>query len=697
MKSPILTICKATLLAVAMCANQAQAEKEVEILKTLNYAQGVTPKMMDNYLYSTYYYNGKKAYNMKAFEIFKSSMPILDLKVNPSGSSYAVLSSNGKKTLLSVRGLNESASANPWYEKEEPVTASALCYTADSRRIVVADGTGSLIFYSSKDGQEEYRVSIPVSSRIDRMTASPNDYYIAVQTASQVVIINQESMTVRKNIDISGAYWVDFSDDSEMFGVLTANRLEVFNTHTFTLSNTFDGLASATSFSFHPEGKYVTVAEQGGMLNFYNLVDNSEKLGIVDASSGGITQVNYLRDGKKQTYLTFNAPGAIKYRMLGNLSPNYKRVLREELEKRMRDFIRQREGETMEQYNERVTEESIKKHRQLVANELATQFAGNLAQRAGITLGRYDKNRGVLAVNVTGTRSNILLKMPEAEAATFTNTSDVEFRNVQYGLTENDSFEIVYAEIYNKATNKTYTYDSRLEQNLDFLTTETELHMIEDIKTAQREEIQLKKRTQEIVEKAKESRKIEHTAISTNTQILRTTDASGRSIKNYQVDFEYNVDAAYSLVEDFAPGKYKIEESHAATTMLEAITETFANDFAKYLVEGKKMEITVTGTADSSPIRGKIAYDGCYGEFEGEPYFLDDNLNNTTITEKSGITQNEQLAFVRGQGVRHYLMQHLKAISHMDVRYVNKIELPEGKGSQYRRIKVRFSFVDANI
>ena len=696
MKYSVLTICTASLLAVAMCASQAQADNKVEILKTLNYAQGVTPGMMDNYLYSTYYYNGKKAYNMKAFEIFKSSMPIVDMKVNPSGSSYAVLSSNGKKTMLTVRGLNESASAKPWYEKEQLATASAVCYSADSRHIIVADGAGSLIFYSSKDGQEERRVSIPVSSRIDRMTTSPNDFYIAVQTTSKVVIINQESMSVRKEINTSGACWVDFSDDSEMLGVLTASRLDIFNTRTFTSTNAFDGLASATSFSFHPEGKYVTVSEQGNMLNFYNLVDSSEKLGITDAA-GGVTQVNYLRDGKKQIYLTFNAPNTLKYRLLGNLSPNYKRLLRDELEKRMRDFIRQREGESMEQYNQRVTEESIKKHRQLVANELATQFAGNLAQRAGITLGRYDKKRGVLAVNVTGTRSNILLKMPEAEAETFANANDVEFRNVQYGLTENDSFEIVYAEVYNKATSKTYTYDNRAEQNLDFLTTETELHMIEDIKTAQREEIELIRRTKEIVEKAKESRKIEHTSISTNTQILRTTDATGRSIKNYQVDFEYNVDAAYSLVEDFAPGKYRIEESHAAMTMLEAITETFAHDFSKYLVEGKKMEIAVTGTADSSPIKGKIAYDGCYGEFEEEPYFLDDNLNNITITEKTGIIQNEQLAFVRGQGVRNYLMQHLKAISHMDVRYVNKIELPEGKGSQYRRIKVRFSFVDANI
>ena len=696
MRYPFLMISAVALMAVTICTNKAQAEKQVEILKTLNYSQGVTPEMMDNYLYSTYYYNGKKAYNMKAFEIFKSSMPIVDMKVNPSGSSYAVLSSNEKKTLLTVRGLNEGASAKPWYEKEQPVTASALCYTADSRHIIVADGAGNLIFYRSSDGQEESRISIPVSSRVDRMVASPNDYYIAVQTKDKVVVINQENKSVRKSIDLPGACWVDFSDDSEMLGVLTASRLEIYNTRTFTSSNTFNGLVSATSFSFHPEGKYATVAEQGNMLNFYNLVDSSEKLGIVDAA-GSVSQVNYLRDGKKQIYLTFNAPNTLKYRLLANLSPNYKRMLRDELERRMRDFIRQREGETKEQYNERVTEENIRRHRQLVANELATQYAGNLAQRAGITLGRYDKRRGVLAVNVTGTRSNILLKMPETEAGTFANANDVEFRNVQYGLTENDSFEIVYAEVYNKSTGKTYTYDNRDQQNLDFLTTETELHLIEDIKTAQREEVELKRRTQQIVDKAKEFRKIEHTSISTNTQILRTTDASGRSIKNYQVDFEYNVDAAYSFVEDFAPGKYKIEESHAATTMLEAITESFSHDFAKYLVEGKKMEITVTGTADASPIKGRIAYDGCYGEFEGEPYFLDDNLNNITITPKTGITMNEQLAFVRGQGVRNYLMQHLKAITHMDVRYVNKIELPEGKGGQYRRIKVRFSFVDANI
>lgn len=679
-------------LSVAFAQNQ-----EIEILKRLNYAQMVTPTSMDNFLFSTYYSNGKKAYNMKSYDICKTSQPITCMRVNPSGSSYAVLTNTSKKAIMAIRGLNDAASAKSRFEIDMPSYATTFCYTADSRHIVVAEGRGLLIFYRSNDMAEDYRINFSSSNWAESIIASPNDYYIAVQTQNSIIIINQEMRSTRAELPTADACAMAFSEDSEMLGVLTPTKLDIYDTRTFNIIHSFENLEAATSLCFHPEGKYVTVAERGNRINFYNIVDNVEKLGF-DEKGGGVTQLKYLKDGKGQSYLVFNTNNAIRYYTLGNIRPNYKRMLRSELEQRMTDFIRRRDNETVEQYNKRVTEESIKKHRQLVANELATRYAGDLVGRAGISIDRYDSKRGVLALDVQGTTSKIYLNISAAEASTFTATENIEFRNVQYGITENDGFEVVYAEVYNKATGKSYTFDSRSQQNLEFLTTETERHMIEDIKYVQRDEIRLKQRTKEVADKAKKSKRIQHTAITSNAQIVRTTDASGRNIKTYKVDFEYNVDAAYSATEDFPAGKYMIEESRAATTMLEAIIMNFSDDFSKYFVEGKKLEITVTGAADASPIRSKIAYEGCYGIFEEEPYYLGGNLNNTTITPESGITQNEQLAFMRAQGVRQFIQQNMPfLLSKMDVRFVNRIELPSGEGSKFRRIKVSFSFIDAEL
>ena len=129
--------------------------------------------------------------------------------------------------------------------------------------------------------------------------------------------------------------------------------------------------------------------------------------------------------------------------------------------------------------------------------------------------------------------------------------------------------------------------------------------------------------------------------------------------------------------------------------MLEIMVKAFSEDFAKYIVPGKKLVVSVTGSADATPVRGSIAYDGCYGEFENEPYYLGGNLSNLTITKAFGIINNEQLAFMRAQGVTSYLNNNLHAVSGMDVKYKYNVEVSEDEGSEFRRIGISFIFVDA--
>ena len=99
--------------------------------------------------------------------------------------------------------------------------------------------------------------------------------------------------------------------------------------------------------------------------------------------------------------------------------------------------------------------------------------------------------------------------------------------------------------------------------------------------------------------------------------------------------------------------------------------------------------------ADAMPIHGKIAYDGIYGEYEGEPVYKNKALSNITLTKAGGITQNEQLAFVRALAVKDYLSKNIAGISMMDTDYTYNIEVTSGKGGEFRRINVQLIFVDA--
>lgn len=128
--------------------------------------------------------------------------------------------------------------------------------------------------------------------------------------------------------------------------------------------------------------------------------------------------------------------------------------------------------------------------------------------------------------------------------------------------------------------------------------------------------------------------------------------------------------------------------------MLSIIKQAFEGDLAQYVAEGKKLRVNISGAADGTPIRRIIPYDGCYGDFEEEPVVKDGIMTAITVTGKGGITQNEQLAFLRGYGVKDFLQSNVKNLDKMNADYRYNIAVSEDKGSEFRRIVAELTFVD---
>ncbi len=90
-----------------------------------------------------------------------------------------------------------------------------------------------------------------------------------------------------------------------------------------------------------------------------------------------------------------------------------------------------------------------------------------------------------------------------------------------------------------------------------------------------------------------------------------------------------------------------------------------------------------------------IAYDGSYGEFENEPYYLNGDLSTINVTKNNGIRKNEQLAFIRAAAVKDYIQTNVTSLHSMNTNYRYNIELSDQKGGKYRRINVEFTFINA--
>ena len=679
-------------LLCSLCLPQlsAQTTNNEERQKYV-YPQKVSPTGIDNYLFSTYYYNGKKTYNLRNSVLSNSDM-ISAMKINPAGSSFAIVQTKGKKSSVTVYDLWMANKVK--HEFEEDMTPVSLCYAPDAKSLVISGDNKELLFFDTRQYALQSKMEIPFVA--ENIAISSNNYFIAASNGNTLDIWNLQTKELRKSIEADGKInCFTFSADNNLLAVLTADgKLNTYDTRTFFILPSYDAMGTAKYCYFHPEGKYIAIITGDNRISILNLMDETDRE-YIDNAEGGITDARFLKNGKGEIFLAYNTVNSITYELMSKLSPNYTKLMSDELSDRMNTWMKMMPGETLEEYNLRVNDETRTEQMKLFEQEIATRMADNLVEKSEVTLGNYNPTDNVLALEFN-TMPTIYLDVPTEEVSDFMNPGDLEFRNAKYGLTKNDKFELIYADVYNKASGKTYKYDNLDRESFDYMKSDDNFIPLNLVQQSNMDEIKLQEIKESIMNMAKQQKTIsDHTKISVDAGIASETDANGKKIMNYNINFSYEVEQGFSAQEDFGPGKYATDQSGAAMSMLAIMKTAFEKDFAQYVQAGKKLRVKITGMADASPINGKIAYNGVYGEYTNEPVYKDNDLSNITVTKESGITQNDQLAFLRAVGVKEYLLQNIPAFSKMNSDYNYYIEVTKEKGSEYRRISVAFTFVDA--
>jgi hypothetical protein len=246
-------------------------------------------------------------------------------------------------------------------------------------------------------------------------------------------------------------------------------------------------------------------------------------------------------------------------------------------------------------------------------------------------------------------------------------------------------------EVVNPANNKSYVYNEEDKQEFE----ETEISLdaapINAIKqVAEKEEI-LKEKLEKFTDKMHKEKKIsDNIETSVNAKAEVAENEKGEKEINLNVEYKYRVIKASveGQTDDFPPGEYRFSTSNAAKATLQVLSNSLENELAEYLQDPKNITIKITGSTDATPISGTIPYNEEYGKFKYEPYYLNDNLESITITEETGITKNEQLAFLRTQGVKHFINQYITILKGHEVNYQHYAELSEEKGAEHRKIAV---------
>jgi len=147
--------------------------------------------------------------------------------------------------------------------------------------------------------------------------------------------------------------------------------------------------------------------------------------------------------------------------------------------------------------------------------------------------------------------------------------------------------------------------------------------------------------------------------------------------------------------DDYPVGEYNLSKSNAAKIIMTVLKNTVENQLSEYLTKNTKVTIKITGSTDAMPIKSKLPYSGEYGEFYNKFCFINGMLDNITITKSSGITTNEQLAFLRTYGVRKFIENYMPPFRNTNNSFEHYAKVSDKVGSKYRKITIELLIHDA--
>lgn len=686
-------------LAAAVLAPAAQGAKKKTVkeprLPKKEYTFPVTFNPTEVLVYSNAFFplNHKRMTTPRGqvlLEVGKKDT-ITDMAMSPAGNTFITVYKTKKKSVTEIWSMEESNPAKKFeLNNKKSGNPTAGTYAPDARTILLATSTGIHQLEPRKFAETG---SFDIPFEVNSMTISPNGYFLAVSGGSKAAVYNLEEKKLRKEWDF-GAKVTDmvFNVESSQLAVLTDDGVaSIYDTRTMLIKKTVDGLGKGIACDYNFDGKYLAVAVDPSQIVLINLLNDERE--TYDVENGFMTDLRFLPDSRRNTLMAYTTLNAVNAKRMEHLAPYYGKLIADQVNERMNEWMKMLPGETLEEYQARVNEQSRAAQMRLFESEISTQFAGDQLSMAEVSLGKYNRTNGMLQVDFS-TMPSILLPVPEDNITAFTNAGDISFSDVRYGVLPDDNFEIIYAKVLNKNNGQTYVYDNIDRMPLSFMEGDDNVVSLEIIQQQMMEEKKLQEIRQQVIERSKQQNIIsDHTHITVDSRVVPDFDANGEKILNYLVKFTYEVDPEFSAEEDFLPGKYHVEESGAATSMLTIVKEAFEGDFAQYLKDGKKLKINISGTADSSPIIRGIPYDGSFGEIVDEPVWQNGELSSMTITDKA--MQNEQLALLRALGVRKYLNDNVKDMGKMNTDYRYEVNVAQDKGGQFRRITTEFTFIDA--
>ncbi len=171
------------------------------------------------------------------------------------------------------------------------------------------------------------------------------------------------------------------------------------------------------------------------------------------------------------------------------------------------------------------------------------------------------------------------------------------------------------------------------------------------------------------------------------TDLVSGITADGLRELNYRVAIDYSCHHFESKTDNYATGKYLCEESNATMALVDIaamVVDDIASDAFK---AGKQIDILIKASTDITPVT-KLDYRGEYGDFQYEAARYNGESVRISVSPRTGINNNAQLAFLRAQGLKKKLIERSNLLKNTVNTFNYDTRSFSESGPQYRDVGI---------
>lgn len=190
----------------------------------------------------------------------------------------------------------------------------------------------------------------------------------------------------------------------------------------------------------------------------------------------------------------------------------------------------------------------------------------------------------------------------------------------------------------------------------------------------------------------------ENTQVDVNAEVMPEVKKDGTVEYNMKVRYDVQVVSDFvkklnisHTTEDWPAGKYRLKDSQAALQTAGIIKSTVESKLEEYITPGTEVTVKIIGGTDGTKFKNSVPYDGAFGNINEAECFVNGAFAYVTVTPETGISSNEQLAYLRTLDIKKFMENHIGQFRVANTHYEHFAEIAENVGAQYRRVAVEIT------